>query len=118
MQIFFSKENFMNSKEFMQWFEQQIKTRWQGLRPSWIELGDWHWRLQEFDTDTLTQAARQHKATEDYRTPSLKKVYEYASKITAARKRNRPACRRRIRLLCAWPRATTAAVAWGGLCRS
>ena len=76
----------MNSKEFMQWFEQQIKTRWQGLRPSWIELGDWHWRLQEFDTDTLTQAARQHKATEDYRTPSLKKVYEYACKITAARK--------------------------------
>ena len=76
----------MNSKEFMQWFEQQIKTRWQGLRPSWIELGDWHWRLQEFDTDTLTQAARQHKATEDYRTPSLKKVYDYACKITAARK--------------------------------
>ena len=50
-------------------------------------MGDWHWRLQEFDTDSLTQAARQHKATEDWRTPSLKKVYDYAKKIKA---RNKP----------------------------
>ena len=77
----------MNSKEFMQWFEQQVKTRWQGLDLTWIELGDWHWRLQDFDTDTLTQAVRRHKACEDWRSPSLKKVYDYAKTIKA---RNKP----------------------------
>ena len=79
----------MNSKEFMQWYEQQVKTRWQGLDLTWVELGDWHWRLRDFDADTLTQAVRQHKACEDWHTPSLKKVYDYAKTITARSKPKR-----------------------------
>ncbi|MHC4881366.1 MAG: hypothetical protein ACYTEN_06710 [Planctomycetota bacterium] len=73
----------MNSKEFMQWFEQHVKTRWQGLDLTWIEIGDWHWRLEKFDADILTRAVRRHKVCEDWRVPSLKKVYEHACKIQA-----------------------------------
>lgn len=82
----------LQQKEFTQWFEQQVKARWSRHNYEWIELGDWYWRLRDFDIETLTEAVRKHKACEDYRTPSLKKVYEYAKTI---RKNNSPKCQRR-----------------------
>ena len=75
----------MNSNEFMQWFEKEVKTRWPRHNFEWIEIGDWHWRLRDFDVDTLPEAVRQHKAIDDWRIPSLKKVYGYAKKIKANR---------------------------------
>ena len=71
----------MNNTEFMQWFGKEVKTRWPRHTFRWTEMGDWHWRLGDFDVDTLTQAVRRHRACEDWKVPSLKKVYEYASAI-------------------------------------
>jgi len=73
----------MNSKDFMHWFEKQVKTRWPKHQFEWIEMGDWHWRLGAFDIDTLTEAVRRHKVCECYPIPNLKKVYDYAVKIQA-----------------------------------
>ncbi|MDH4202317.1 MAG: hypothetical protein OEV87_05445 [Phycisphaerae bacterium] len=78
----------INRDVFGQWFDKEVQSRWQTLNLSWIELGDWYWRLRDFDTDTLTEAVRKHKACEDWRVPSLKKVYDYAKAIQS---RNRPA---------------------------
>jgi hypothetical protein len=71
----------IQQNEFIQWIEKEVKIRWPKHNFSFIEIGDWHWRLRDFDVDTLTQAVRQHKAIDDWRTPSLKKVYDYAKKI-------------------------------------
>ena len=74
----------MQRNEFTQWFEKEVKPRWKTNNFSWTEMGDWHWRLEKFEIDTLTQAVRRHKVCDDYRSPSLKKVTEYARTITAA----------------------------------
>ena len=74
----------LSKKEFWDWFKKEVQVRWKVCHFEWTEMGDWHWRLEKFDLDTLTQAVRQHKAREDWRTPSLKKVYEYAGKIKAS----------------------------------
>ena len=78
----------LSNKEFNDWFKKEVESRWPKHRFDWTEVGDWHWRLREgFDLDTLTEAVRQHKACDDFRTPSLKKVYDYAKAIQS---RNRP----------------------------
>lgn len=77
----------LSKNVFYQWFKQEVETRWKQHRFEWIEAGDWYWRLQGFDIETLTQAVRQHKACECYPTPNLKKVYEHAKTI---RVNNRP----------------------------
>ena len=82
----------LQQKEFMQWFEKEVKVRWAKCHFEWTEMGDWHWRLRAFDTDTLTEAVRQHKTTEDWRAPSVKKVHEYAKTIQM---RNSPKRERR-----------------------
>ena len=74
----------LSKKDFTNWFRKEVEIRWKKHTFGWTEMGDWHWRLQDFDLETLTQAVRRHKACEDYRTPSLKKVYEYAGKIKAS----------------------------------
>ena len=84
----------MNGKAFMQWFEQQVKPRWHDLNFTWIEIGDWHWRLGQFDPETLTEAVRRHKAGECYPIPNLKMIYDYAKQIKA---NNRPQRQRRDR---------------------
>ena len=76
----------LSQKVFLDWFKKEVEARWKTHHFEWIEIGDWNWRLAEFDIDTLTQAVRQHKACECYPMPNLKKVYEYACKITAAKK--------------------------------
>ena len=77
----------INRDVFGQWFDKEVQARWKTLNLSWLEMGDWHWRLRDFDLETLTQAIRQHKTCECYPTPNLKKVYEYARTIQS---RNRP----------------------------
>jgi len=75
----------MLSKDvFYEWFKKEVETRWPKHNFEWIEMGDWYWRLREgVDLETLTEAVRRHKAGEDWRVPSLKKVYEHACKIQA-----------------------------------
>ena len=73
----------INKDSFGEWFKKEVETRWSKCNFSWTEIGDWHWRLRDFEIDTLTQAVRRHKVCEDYRQPSLKKVYKYAQTITA-----------------------------------
>lgn len=63
------------------WFKKDVQTRWDKHNFEWIEMGDWYWRLAEFDIDTLAEPVRRHKVCDDYRTPSLKKVYDYAKTI-------------------------------------
>ncbi|MHC4290298.1 MAG: hypothetical protein ACYSOF_01545 [Planctomycetota bacterium] len=75
----------LSKKVFWDWFKKEVQSRWKVCHFEWTEIGDWHWRLQNFSTETLTEAVRQHKVCEDWRTPSLKKVYGYAGKITADR---------------------------------
>ena len=73
----------LSKKVFWDWFKAEVQGRWKVCHFEWTEIGDWHWRLRDFGIDTLSQAVRQHKVCEDYRSPSLKKVYEYARKINA-----------------------------------
>lgn len=81
----------MLTKElFWQWFKQEVKPRWSRSEFSGVEMGDWYWRLGEFDIETITQAVRRHKACEDYKTPSLKKVYAYAKAIGADKRPRQP----------------------------
>lgn len=79
----------LSKKEFQSWFETEVQPRWARHHFEWTEIGDWHWRLGGFDIDTLTQAVRRHKVCEDWRTPSLKKVYDYAGQIDAENRRRR-----------------------------
>jgi len=72
----------IQQNDFIHWFEKEVKTRWARHHFDWLEIGDWHWRLREgFDLETLTEAVRKHKACDDWRVPSLKKVYDYARAI-------------------------------------
>lgn len=71
----------IHKNDFIQWFENEVKVRWPKHNFSLTELGDWHWRLRDFEVDTLTEAVRRHKAVDDWRVPSLKKVYDCAAKI-------------------------------------
>ena len=77
----------MNKSDFLYWFDDNVKVRWPRHHFAWTEVGDWAWRLEEFDSDILTQAVRKHKTREDYRAPSLKKVHEYVTEIQS---RNSP----------------------------
>ena len=72
----------LSKKVFWDWFKEEVQVRWKTLNFEWTEMGDWHWRLGKFEIDTLTEAVRRHKVCEDYRQPSIKKVYEYAREIT------------------------------------
>ena len=82
----------LSNKEFCDWFKKEVEARWPKCNFGWIEVGDWHWRLREgFDLDTLTEAVRRHKACDDWRVPSLKKVYDYAREIKANRSPVEPA---------------------------
>jgi hypothetical protein len=71
----------LSKNVFCDWFNKEVQPRWKTHHFEWIETGDWHWRLRDFEIDTLTQAVRQHKACECYPMPNLKKVYEYAKTI-------------------------------------
>lgn len=79
----------LSKKVFWEWFKKEVEPRWKQHRFEWVEVGDWHWRLQDFDIDTLTQAVRRHKVCECYPIPNLKKIYEYAKKIEADKHPNR-----------------------------
>ena len=74
----------MQRNDFIRWFEKEVKARWGKCHFEWTEIGDWHWRLEKFDIDTLTEAVRRHKVEDDPRNPRLKKVYTYAHKVRAA----------------------------------
>ena len=82
----------LSKKEFWEWFKSEVKTRWAKYSFEWTEIGDWHWRLGKFDVDTLTEAVRRHKTTEDWRAPRSRKVYDYAKAIHT---RNSPKRKRR-----------------------
>jgi hypothetical protein len=76
----------LSKRIFWDWFKKEVQTRWAKHTFEWTEAGDWYWRLQDFDIETLTQAVRQHKACECYPSPNLKKVYNYAKAIQAKSK--------------------------------
>lgn len=76
--------------EFIQWFKKEVKGRWPKHNFDWTQIGDWHWRLRDdFDLDTLTEAVRRHKVCDDWRVPSLKKVYGYAKTIQSTKRPQR-----------------------------
>jgi len=44
----------LTKKVFWEWFKVEVESRWKQHHFEWTEVGDWHWQLQDFDTDTLT----------------------------------------------------------------
>ncbi len=78
----------MSKEAFREWFQIEVGQRWPKCWFSWTEMGDWHWRLGDFDAARLTEAVRRHKVQDEPSRPSLKAVYRCVCQQTAGQTPN------------------------------
>ncbi|MCP4640903.1 MAG: hypothetical protein GY851_10740, partial [bacterium] len=64
----------MDKREFLQWFGEQVQTRWPRWEVNGPILSDWFTALGRYDVTTLTEAVRRHKIRHDLARPRISKV--------------------------------------------
>jgi len=74
----------MNKHEFLQWFGEQVQTRWPMWEVNRCILGDWFEALNHYDVTTLTEAVCRHHIRDDPARPRIGKVQAIARELRMA----------------------------------
>jgi len=74
----------MNKHEFLEWFREQVQTRWPMWEVNRCVLGDWFEALNRYDVTTLTEAVRRHHVRDDPARPKIGKVRAIARELRMA----------------------------------
>ena len=70
---------------FVEWFEQQVRSRWPKCEFNEIDLHDWFEVLKHFPDRCTTRAVFLHRIQDDPTRPSIKKVRQIAAQLAPAR---------------------------------
>ena len=86
----------MNKHEFLQWFREQVQTRWPTWEVNRPILSDWFEALGRYDVTTLTEAVRRHHIRDDPARPRIAKVRAIARELRQAHLHNAPKAERLV----------------------
>jgi len=86
----------MNKREFLQWFREQVQTRWPTWEVNRCLLGDWFAALHRYDVTILTEAVRRHHIRDDPARPRIGKVRALARELHLADLQKAPKAERLI----------------------
>ena len=89
----------MNKREFLQWFGEQVQTRWPTWEVNRCILGDWFEALHRCDVATLTEAVRRHHIHDDPARPRIGKVQALAREVRMAAVKKAPKSERLINVV-------------------
>jgi len=80
----------MNKREFLQWFRDEVQTRWPTWEVNRCVLGDWFEALHRYDATSLTEAVRRHHIRDDPARPKVGKVRALAGELRRAELQRAP----------------------------
>jgi len=80
----------MNKRKFLQWFREQVQTRWPTWEVNRCILGDWFAALSGYDVTTLTEAVRRHHIRDDPARPRIGRVQAMARELRLMTRRRAP----------------------------
>ena len=89
----------MNKREFLQWFGQQVQTRWPMWEVNRCILGDWFEALNHYDITTLTEAVRRHHIRDDPARPRIGKVRALTRELRMAAVQKAPKSERLLNVV-------------------
>ncbi|UCD52234.1 MAG: hypothetical protein JSW27_06260 [Phycisphaerales bacterium] len=89
----------MNKREFLQWFREQVQTRWPTWEVNRCILGDWFEALKRYDVTILTEAVRRHHIRDDPARPRIGKVRALARELRVASVQKAPRAERVINVV-------------------
>ena len=76
----------MDKKEFAEWFDGTVRSRWPKSSFSAVDIWDWYYRFGSYGADVLTEAVRKHRVEDEPSRPSMRRMYRYLIKMRKAGK--------------------------------